>query len=58
METQGEPPMVGVGGLLIFSNSHTMSFKACIGYGYNSLDELMALNLTLILIVEYGFTSI
>jgi ribonuclease HI len=56
--SQDEPPMAGVGGIIFFYDSHTISFNVGIRSGSNNLVELLGLKLTLTLVVEYGLTSI
>ena len=56
--SQGEPPLGGVGGIIYFFISHTISFKVGIGPRPNNLVEMLASKLTFTLTNEYGITRI
>jgi hypothetical protein len=51
---QGESQIARFGGILHIMETHSICFKARIGWGSNNLAKLWAVRLTLTLVAEYG----
>lgn len=49
---QYNPLIGGVGGVIFFSENHTLSFKSSVGQGTNNLAEIKALRFLLVLAIE------